>query len=79
WLEDRVYSAIPASLVGRRQIITIGPMSGQANVVAWLKNHQFEPTSSRIALLLQAAKQTTHILSDEELMNLLQISSFEKK
>ncbi|HXX79016.1 MAG TPA: LeuA family protein [Ktedonobacteraceae bacterium] len=79
WLEDRVYSAIPASLVGRRQIITIGPMSGQANVVAWLKNHHLEPTSSRIALLLQAAKQTTHILSDEELKDLLQVSTFEEK
>ena len=79
WLEDRVYSAIPASLVGRRQVITIGPMSGQANVVAWLRNHHFEPTSSRIAILLQAAKQTTHILSDEELMHLMQVSTLEEK
>jgi 2-isopropylmalate synthase len=79
WLEDRVYSAIPASLVGRHQVITIGPMSGQANVVAWLRNHHFEPTSTRIALLLQAAKQTTHNLSDEELMNLLQVSALEEK
>lgn len=79
WLEDRVYSAIPASLVGRHQVITIGPMSGQANVVAWLRNHHFEPTSSRIAMLLQAAKQTTHILSDEELMHLMQVSALEEK
>lgn len=79
WLEDRVYSAIPASLVGRRQVITIGPMSGQANVVAWLRNHHFEPTSSRIAMLLQAAKQTTHILSDEELMHFMQVSTLEEK
>jgi len=78
WLEDRVYSAIPASLVGRRQIITIGPMSGQANVVAWLKDHQIDPTPSRIKMILQAAKQTTHILSDEELMDLMQVSSFEE-
>ena len=79
WLEDRVYSAIPASLVGRHQTITIGPMSGQANVVAWLKDHQMEPTSSRITLILNAAKQTTHILSDEEIMNLMQVSSLEEK
>ena len=79
WLEDRVYSAIPAALVGRHQIITVGPMSGQANVVAWLKDHHIEPTSSNITLILNAAKHTTHILSDEEIMNLLQVSSFEEQ
>jgi 2-isopropylmalate synthase len=78
WLEDRVYSAIPAALVGRHQIITVGPMSGQANVVAWLKDHHIESTSSRITLILNAAKHTMHILSDEEIMSLLQVSSFEE-
>jgi 2-isopropylmalate synthase len=79
WLEDRVYSAIPAALVGRHQTITVGPMSGQANAVAWLKDHQMEPTPSRITLILNAAKQKTHILSDEEIMGLLQESSREEK
>ena len=79
WLEDRVYSAIPASLVGRHQTITIGPMSGQANAVAWLRDHQMEPTPSRITLILNAAKKTTHILSDEEIMSLMQVSSLEEK
>ena len=79
WLEDRVYSAIPAALVGRHQTITVGPMSGQANAVAWLKDHQMEQTPSRIALILNAAKQTTHILSDNEIMSLLQVSSREEK
>ncbi len=71
WLEDRVYSSVPAALVGRQQTITIGPMSGQANVVAWLKNHQMEPTPARIALILNAAKQTSHVLSDDEILSLL--------
>jgi 2-isopropylmalate synthase len=79
WLEEHVYSAIPASLVGRHQTITIGPMSGQANVMAWLKDHQIEPTPSRITLIMNAAKQTTHILSDEEIMSLMQVSSLEEK
>ncbi len=79
WLEDRVYSAVPAALVGRHQTITVGPMSGQANVVAWLKDHQIEPTPSRIALILNAAKQTTHVLSDEEIMNMVQVSSREEE
>ena len=71
WLEDRVYSSVPAALVGRRQVITVGPMSGQANVVAWLKDHEIEPTPSSIALILNAAKQTSHVLSDDEIMSLL--------
>ena len=32
WLADRVYSGVPASLVGRKQGIEIGPMSGLSNV-----------------------------------------------
>lgn len=79
WLEDRVYSAIPAALVGRHQTITVGPMSGQANAVAWLKDHQMEPTPSRVTLILNAAKQTTHILSDEEIMSLMQVASLEER
>ena len=38
-LMDAVYSAIPASLVGRQQEIEVGPMSGKSNVVFWLEQH----------------------------------------
>ena len=38
-LMDAVYSAIPASLVGREQEIDVGPMSGKSNVVFWLEQH----------------------------------------
>jgi len=34
-LMDAVYSAVPASLVGRQQEIEVGPMSGESNVVFW--------------------------------------------
>src|SRR6266567_3466018 len=43
WLADRVYSGVPASMVGRRQVIEIGPMSGLSNVHCWLENHGIEP------------------------------------
>src|SRR5213594_1350486 len=39
WLADRVYSGVPAGMVGRRQIIEVGPMSGLSNVECWLENH----------------------------------------
>ena len=36
-LMDMVYSAVPASLVGREQEIDVGPMSGKSNVIFWLR------------------------------------------
>ena len=37
WLADRVYSGVPAEMVGRHQEIEVGPMSGESNVVFWLE------------------------------------------
>jgi len=76
-LADLVYSAVPASLVGRRQVITIGPMSGQANVIAWLRDHGIESTPPRVAAILGAAKQATHVLSDDEIRRVIQASELE--
>ncbi len=73
-LADWVYSSVPASLVGRRQIITIGPMSGQANVVAWLRGHGIESAPALDAAILAAAKQATHVLSDDEIRRVIQSS-----
>jgi 2-isopropylmalate synthase len=73
-LADRVYSAVPASLIGRRQVITIGPMSGQANVVAWLRDHGIEPAPTLVAAILGAAKQATHVLCDDEIRGVIQSS-----
>src|SRR5439155_24951178 len=47
WLADRVYSGVPASWVGRRQTIEIGPMSGESNVIHWLEEQGIEPTPER--------------------------------
>ncbi|MHB8244995.1 MAG: LeuA family protein [Acidimicrobiales bacterium] len=66
WLADRVYSAVPASLVGRRQEISIGPMSGKANVLYWLREHGFDPTPARLQAILDAAKHSPGVLDDAE-------------
>jgi 2-isopropylmalate synthase len=73
-LADLVYSSVPASLVGRRQIITIGPMSGQANVVAWLRDHGIDPSPPLVTAILSAAKQTNHVLSDDEIRKAIQLA-----
>ena len=68
WLADRVYSAIPASMVGRRQTIEIGPMSGLSNVKYWLRDHGHDPEDQELLdRIFRAAKQTDHTLSQGEL------------
>jgi 2-isopropylmalate synthase len=68
WLADRVYSGIPASLVGRRQHIEIGPMSGLSNVKHWLRKHGYDPEDEALcSRIFQAAKQTDHTLSRQEI------------
>jgi isopropylmalate/homocitrate/citramalate synthase len=68
WLADRVYSGVPASLVGRTQEIEIGPMSGLSNVKHWLSTHGHDPDDEALCQrLYEAAKATDHTLTDEEL------------
>ncbi len=66
-LVDIVYSSVPASWFGKHQTIEVGPMSGESNVVYWLKQHEFEPTTSRVAAVRKLAKDSDHMLSDDEI------------
>jgi isopropylmalate/homocitrate/citramalate synthase len=68
WLADRIYSSVPASVVGRRQVIEIGPMSGISNVKYWLKAHGHDPEDEALCQrIFDKAKQTDHTLSEEEI------------
>jgi len=71
WLADRVYSGVPASLVGKRQEIEVGPMSGASNVVYWMRQHGIEPTEERVATVFDAAKRADHVLSEDEIRELV--------
>jgi 2-isopropylmalate synthase len=71
WLADRVYSGVPASMVGLHQIIEVGPMSGESNVVFWLKEHGHEPTPERVKAVFRAAKDSDHVLSEKEILAVL--------
>jgi 2-isopropylmalate synthase len=68
WLADRIYSGVPASLVGRRQRIEIGPMCGQSNVVFWLEERGFEASHELVEALFSQAKDSDRVLSEEELL-----------
>jgi len=68
WLADRIYSSIPASMVGRQQLIEIGPMSGLSNVKYWLRQNGYDPDDEELCdRLFQAAKQADHTLTEGEL------------
>jgi 2-isopropylmalate synthase len=72
WLADRIYSAVPASMVGRKQLIEIGPMSGLSNVKYWLRERGYDPSDEELAgRIFKAAKQTDHTLTEGELEALI--------
>ncbi len=67
WLADRVYSAVPASIVGRKQIIEIGPMSGVSNVEHWLSEHGYPRDRELVDVIFAKAKEASEVLSEVEL------------
>ncbi|MEM9293355.1 MAG: LeuA family protein [Acidobacteriota bacterium] len=70
-LEDLVYSSIPASLVGRRQRVDIGPSSGVANVNYWLTARGLEAPEATVAKILERAKSADRVLGEDEVRALL--------
>jgi 2-isopropylmalate synthase len=67
WLADRVYSSVPATIFGGKQIIDISPVSGLSNVKCWLEEHGYDPDDAVLCeRLFAAAKATDHTLTDAE-------------
>ena len=71
-LADVIYSSVPAALFGQRQVIEIGPMSGKSNVIYWLETHGFEVTEERVSRVYDYAKQSSSVLEEDQVTNLLQ-------
>ncbi len=70
WLADRVYSSVPASLVGRSQQIEVGPMCGESNVVYWLTERDIDTEPGLVAKIFAAAKDADHVLEEAEVLAL---------
>ena len=68
WLADRIYSGVPACMVGKHQVIEVGHMSGESNVVAWLQRHGYQPTEALVMEVYRAAKQSNRTLHDDEIL-----------
>ncbi len=78
WLADRIYSGVPASMVGLRQVIEIGFMSGVSNIVYWLKVRGIEPTKQLVDEIFRAAKQHNRVLTEEEIEELIKFQTGEQ-
>ncbi len=70
-LVDAVYSGIPASLIGREQVIEVGPMSGKSNVVYWLERRGLAVTEGRVDRIFAAAKSASGVLTEDTIQKLL--------
>jgi 2-isopropylmalate synthase len=68
WLADRIYSGVPAGMIGRNQEICIGFMSGVSNVNYWLGKRDIAPTEDLVSEILKTAKAQDHIMTEEEVL-----------
>jgi 2-isopropylmalate synthase len=74
WLADRVFSGVPAALVGREQRLDVGPGSGEANVLAWLKERGLPASDATVAAVLEIAKSGDAVLSEREILRALHLA-----
>ena len=70
-LADLIYSGVPASWFGREQEVEVGPMSGDSNIVYWLKKRGIAPTEANVAAVRALAKASDHTLESEEISAVL--------
>jgi 2-isopropylmalate synthase len=68
WLANRVYSGVPADLVGLEQVIGVGPMSGRSNVTYFLEKRGVAPTDEVVARVLERAKGSKRLLTEAEVL-----------
>jgi len=76
WLADRVYSSVPAGMLGLKQEINVGPMCGESNVIYWLLEHGHEPERTLVEQIFRLAKQRDTVFEDGELSRI--VAEFKK-
>jgi 2-isopropylmalate synthase len=67
-LADTVYSGVPARMVGRSQVIEVGPMSGRSNVVYWLEHRGFTADEELVDRVFRRAKGSSTVLTEDEVL-----------
>jgi 2-isopropylmalate synthase len=67
-LMDAIYSAVPASLVGREQEIEVGPLSGKSNVTYWLEKRGLPASDQVVDRVYKRAKASPKVLTEAEIL-----------
>jgi 2-isopropylmalate synthase len=70
WLADRVYSGVPASMIGRSQEIEVGHLSGASNVHFFLTERGLNDSDSVCEAILNAAKMSERLLTEDEVLDI---------
>ncbi len=59
-------------MIGRHQVIEVGPMSGLSNVQCWLEDRGIEARPELVDADLPRAKESDQVLLDEEILEVVQ-------
>ena len=62
---------VPAELFGCEQVIDIGPMSGESNVVYWLEQRGIDPRAELVRAIIERAKQGNRLLDEAEIYSVV--------
>ena len=73
WLSDCVYCGVPARMVGRKQGIEIGPMSGEHNVRFYLRERNIEENPVFVEKILAAAKRANQLLTERDVLRMVTV------
>jgi 2-isopropylmalate synthase len=74
-LADVIYSGVPASLVGRSQVIEISHMSGMSNVHYWLRARDLPAEEAVCKAVLEQAKKGNRVLREDEVLAMVRPAS----
>ena len=70
---DAVYSGVPARLVGRSQVIEVGPLSGRSNVIYWLERRGVQPDDELVDRIFQLAKRSRMVLTEQQILHEIEL------
>lgn len=73
WLCDCVYCGVPSRMVGRKQGIEVGPMSGEHNVRFYLKERGIKEDPIFVEKILAAAKRSNKLLTESDILRMVKV------
>jgi 2-isopropylmalate synthase len=61
-------------MVGRSQVIEIGPLSGRSNVVYWLELRGIDAGDELVDRIFALAKRSRAVLTEQELLHEIELA-----